>query len=49
MTLIDVRLVKEKGDLYVADFVRQMYQKCRMCVLITVAFIDPDEQLNISL
>ena len=49
MTVIDVRLVKEKGDLYVADFVRQMYQKCGMCVLVTVAFIDPDEQLNISL
>ena len=49
MTLIDVRLAKEKGDLYVADFARQMYQKCGMRVLIAVAFIDPDEQLNISL
>ena len=49
MTLIDVRLVKEKGDLYVADFARQMYQKCGMHVLIVVAFIAPDEQLNISL
>ena len=49
MMLIDVRLVKEKGDLYVADFARQMYRKCGMHVLITVAFIDPDEQLNISL
>ena len=49
MTLIDVRLAKEKGDLYVADFARQMYQKCGMCVLIVVAFIDPDEQLTISL
>ena len=47
--LIDVRLAKEKGDLYVADFVRQMYRKCRMHVLVAVAFIDPDEQLNISL
>ena len=49
MTLIDVRLVKEKGDLYVADFARQMYWRCGMRVLIAVAFIDPDEQLNISL
>ena len=49
MTLIDVRLAKEQGDLYVADFVRQMYQMCRMRVLVAVAFIDPDKQLNISL
>ena len=49
ITLIDVRLVEEKGDLYVANFVRQMYRKCGMRVLIVVAFIDPDEQLNISL
>ena len=47
--LIDVRLAKKKGDLYVADFAKQMYQKCGMRVLIAVAFIDPDEQLNISL
>ena len=49
MMLIDVRLVKEKGDLYVADFARQMYRKCGMRVLVVVAFIDPDEQLNIPL
>ena len=49
MMLIDVRLVKEKGDLYVADFARQMYRKCRMCVLVVIAFTDPDKQLNISL
>ena len=49
MTLIDVRLAKEKGDLYVADFARQMYRKCGMHVLIAVAIIDPDKQLNISL
>ena len=52
MMLINVaidRLVKEKGDLFVANLVRQMYQKCGMCVLVVVAFIDPDEQLNISL
>ena len=49
MTLIDVRLAKEKSDLYVANFARQMYRKCGMRVLIAVAFIDPDKQLNISL
>jgi len=42
-------MAKEKGDLFVADFASQMYRKCGMRVLVAVAFVDPDEMLNVSL